>query len=85
MDINLHIERLVLDGVPISYGQRHLLQAAVEGDLAHLLAEGGLAPSLLSGGALASVKAGSIQLTAGNSPTELGGHIAQALYEGIRR
>ena len=51
MNINVAIERLVLDGIDVPYHQRSLLQAAVEGELARLLADGGLAPSLLAGGA----------------------------------
>jgi len=33
MNINLHIERLVLDGVNIAPRQRHLLQASGETEL----------------------------------------------------
>jgi hypothetical protein len=37
MNISVHIERLVLDGLFVSHGQRPLLQAAVEAELTRLL------------------------------------------------
>ncbi len=82
MNINLHIERLVLDGVNILPGQRHLLQASVETELARMLTDGGLSPSLAQGVALPRLSTGGIQLT-GNEPTQLGQKIAQSVYGGI--
>ena len=83
MNINLHIERLVLDGVNIAPGQRHLLQASVETELARLLTDGGLAPGLAQGTALPRLSTSGIQLTGGNNPTQLGRQIAQSVYGGI--
>ena len=85
MNIRIHIERLVLDGISIPPDQRQPLQAAVEGELARLLGEGGLAYGLDSGGALFSVRAGAMQLTGDTNPTTLGQQIAQAVYGGIGR
>ena len=85
MNINVHIERLILDGLPIGYGQRPQVQAAVEAELARLLADDGLSPELLAGGALPSVRAGSIQLANEGNTTQLGRQIAQAVYGGIGR
>ena len=81
--MNIHIERLILDGLPISHSQRPLVQAAVEAELARLLAADGLAPNLQAGGALAYVPARSIQLTSDGNPKTLGQQIAQAVYGGI--
>jgi len=83
MNIVVHIERLILDGVPIGPGQGALVQAAVESELSRLLTEGGLASNLQSGGAFASVRANSIPLAAGDRPTRFGQQIAQAVYGGI--
>ena len=33
MNVNLHIERLVLDGIPLGPGQRPQLRAAVEAEV----------------------------------------------------
>lgn len=83
MNINVHIERLILEGLPMAHNQRLLLQTAVEAELARLLAADGLASALLSGGAVPHVPAGSIQLTSEGDPTVLGQQIAQAVYRGI--
>jgi hypothetical protein len=83
MNINVHIERLILDGVTVASSQRQLLQAAVEAELGRLLTTKGLAPSLESGGAIPRVSGGSIQLAPENNPMQLGQQIAQAVYQGI--
>lgn len=85
MDIDVHIERLVLDGISILPGQRAHLQASVEGELARLLAADGLSAGLMAGGAMPWLRAGGIQLRSGEGPAHLGTRIAQAVYEGIGR
>ena len=84
MKINLHIERLVLDGINISPGQRDLLQASVTIELAQLLNNGDLAGNIVEGVLLPRLSADSIKLT-GNNPTQLGQQIAQSIYGGISR
>lgn len=83
MNINLHIERLVLDGIQLSPAQRPLLQAAVEAELTRLLSNGGLNNALQLGGALYSVRTTGIQLANDGSPAFLGEQIAGAVYGGI--
>jgi hypothetical protein len=85
MNIQVHIERLILDGVAVAPGERSRLQAAVEGELARRLAEGGLAPALLGGGAVPAVQAGNIQLAGEPDTVGLGQQIARAAYGGIGR
>ncbi len=85
MNINLHIERLILDGFDLPHGQRPLLEAAVQAELARLLAEGGVAGELAQGEALPSMRAGHIQMRTGSDPQQLGQQIAQAVYGGIGR
>jgi hypothetical protein len=83
MNINLHIERLILDGIPLGPGQRPLLQAAVETELTRLLGSGGLSEGLQSGGAFYSVRTEGIQLADYRNPAKLGKQIAGAVYRGI--
>ncbi len=85
MNINVHIEHLILDGLSISHHQRPRLQAAVETELARLLAADGLAPSSVAGSWVSRVPAGTIQLASESDPTHLGRQIAQAVYRGIGR
>lgn len=83
MHINLHIERMVLDGISLSRGEHSLLQAAVERQLTCLLTSRGLSDALQSGGALYSMRTAGIQLEADAGPARLGERIAGAVYGGI--
>jgi len=82
MNIALHIDQLVLDGLELGPGQARLLRAAVEAELSRLLTAGGLAPELAAGAAMPALQAGSIE-AAGSEPRALGGQIAQAVYSGL--
>jgi hypothetical protein len=82
MRIDLHIDRLVLEGIELNHAQRPHLQAAVEAELGRLLAERGLG-ALAAGGAAPSVKAGGFEMSGDGSPAQLGRQIAGAVYGGI--
>ena len=82
MNINLHIERLVLDGVNIDPHQRPLLQKALQTELTRLLTERGLSSSLAQGASMPKLSTADMQLT-GNNPAQLGRQIAQSVYGGI--
>lgn len=82
MNINLHIERLVLDGVDIAPNQKHLLQNIVITELTRMLTESGISPDLARGVALPRIFAEGIQVTE-NNPVQLGQQIAQSVYGGI--
>ena len=84
MTINLHIERLVLDGINIAPSERHLLHISVTTELAHMLNSGGLAGNLIEGQASSRLSAEEIQLT-DIQPKQLGHQIAQSVYGGIGR
>jgi hypothetical protein len=83
MNINLHIERLILDGLPVERNQAPHIQAAVEAELTRLLTENGMASGLQTGGVLPHLNANAIQLTAGSNPAQMGTKIAQSVYSGI--
>jgi hypothetical protein len=82
-NIHLHIERLILDGLPIERAQGPHVQAAVEAELSRLLTENGLNATWKAGGAVPGVRASAIQLPSGSSPAEMGIQIAQSVYSGI--
>lgn len=84
MVINLHIERLVLDGVDSTSGQNELLRASVTKELTQLFKSGGLASNLVDGAAVNRVNAKNIQVN-GEKPQALGQQIAQSVYRGIGR
>ena len=83
MNINLHIERLVLDGLPITHSQGPLVQAAVEAELARLIATDGLQVGLLEGGARPYAAANAIELASDMTPARLGQQIARSVYGGL--
>jgi len=87
MNINLHIDRLVLDGMNIPPGQHDLLKTSVQAELSRLLAKDGVSPSLANGTAVPAVSVRSIQMGSGkglgNETTQLGRQIARSVYGGI--
>lgn len=85
MNIHFHIERLILDGLPLEATRGPALQAAVEAELTRQLAASGLALGLQRSGALASASGGDLHLLPTTAPDELGTRIGQAIYEGINR
>ena len=81
MNLSLHIERLVLDGLPVTAGHGASLQAAVEAELGRLLASGLLAPAASS--AQACVTGGEIQIRPEVSARELGGEIGRSVFASL--
>jgi hypothetical protein len=83
MNVQLHIERLILDGLPVTAAQGPRVKAAMEAELTRLLAEGGLNRELQQGGATTRLRADTIRLAPQGSPAQLGRQIAQSVYGGI--
>ncbi len=81
MKIALHIERLVLDGLPLRAGQAGALQAALEAELARLLAEPGMTG--VHGGAAAELAVAPVRLAADGGPHRWGRQIAGSLHGGL--
>lgn len=81
--IDVHIDRLILEGLPLTRHQGVLVQAAVERELARLLAAHGLSGKARTGGAAPQVNAGSFELREANHPSRLGQQIARSVYGGI--
>ncbi len=84
-NINLHIERLVLDGVSVDSHQQPMLKATLESELGSLLAQNGISTGLQSGGAFKGLRTDSINVGEKNELSHLGQQIAQSVYGGINR
>lgn len=82
MNIDVHIERLILDGLPVKGSDGSVIQAAVETELSRLLTEQGLAG--MSAGAPTNLSAGQIELARETKPARLGHQIAQAIHTCVR-
>jgi|WetSurMetagenome_2_1015567.scaffolds.fasta_scaffold463103_1 hypothetical protein len=83
MNINLHIERLVLEGLPVEGARAVDVQAAVEAELARLLTENGLAAHLQQGAALPHLSGNVLPVSAEHNPAHLGTQIARSVYGGL--
>jgi hypothetical protein len=81
MNIRLHIDRLVLNGLDMPVNAGGAIRIAVERELARLLSGGGLASSLASGTAVPSVRAPEINAT--GTAAQVGTAIGRAIYGGI--
>ncbi|HTG87612.1 MAG TPA: hypothetical protein VL907_11285 [Pyrinomonadaceae bacterium] len=83
MNINLHIDRLILDGLDLAHDQRPLLQAAVQTELGRLLTAGGLSNEIAGAGALPRVAGDAIQVQQQSGPQDTGHRIAASVYGAI--
>lgn len=83
MDIHLHIERLVLDGLPLEQGQGELLRAALEQELVRLLGDDRWARQFGDGAAWASVQGAPLGLSESASPAQMGTQLAGSLCQGM--
>lgn len=79
MNINLHIERLVLDGVDAS--QPKLIETALTTEVARLLVGGNLSPLMRQGGVVPNMRVALIALAA--DPLTLGRDIGRAVHASI--
>ena len=84
MKINLHIERLVLEGLPVTAGQAPLVQSAVQQELTRLLGFGGIAPRLMNADAMPHARGDAVRFGGEASPRQLGTQIAESVHERLK-
>ncbi|HET7269597.1 MAG TPA: hypothetical protein VFI90_00795 [Rubrobacter sp.] len=82
MNVELHIEELVLHGFPPGY--RHRIGGAVEHELSLLFSEHGVPPSLARGGEIPRLDAGAFRMNPGLGAHAVGARVARSLYEGMK-
>ena len=83
MKINVHIERLVLEGLPLNRAQGPLVQRAVEAELARLFAGSDVGNGLRSAGTVPQAVGSPVQYANEASPRQLGTQIAQSVHAGL--
>lgn len=83
MNINLHIERLVVDGLPYTSSEGAALGVALQAELARLLGQGGLAP-VAPGGSLPRLDAGVLTVAPMVTAPSLGRQLAQPILGALR-
>ena len=84
MIVNLHIERLVLDGLPVGSHEGPLVQAAVSAELARLFAEGGGTQGFSGDRAVALVRAEPILRPEPRTET-FGAQVGRAIHGAVGR
>ena len=85
MNINLHIERLVLEGLPLTRAQGPMVQRAVEMELARLFAGTGIGSGFRSSGTVPRANGGAMQFARDATPGQLGTQIAQSVHQGLSK
>jgi hypothetical protein len=83
MNVRLHIERLVLEGIDLSPAERPLLQESLQAELGRLLAEGGIEGGLATGLMVPAVRANGFEMSREGGAVRLGQQIAGSVYGGI--
>jgi hypothetical protein len=81
-NIELHIDRLVLDGVSIQ--NLKLLGAVLEQELASHFENGGIPSSLMQDNHTSKLDGGRMNLRTGATSTSLGKDLANSIYAGFR-
>lgn len=85
MNLNLHIERIILEGVTIEPHEQAIVKASVISELGNLLTNTEL-PSYVTSHNLSPVIYGSeVSLSVTSAPRDLGMHVARSIYEGINK
>lgn len=79
MNINVSIERLILEGLPVGSNQGHTIAAAMETELTRLLTIEGLAAS--ASRAESRVAAGQIHVVPDGGACSVGEQIGHAIYQ----
>jgi len=83
MDVQLHIEELVLHG--FAGVDRHQIGARVQEELTRLFAEQGVPPGLAAGGNVARIDGGTFTVAPNPKPHWIGAQVAQAIYNGVTK
>jgi hypothetical protein len=81
MNITVHIERLVLEGLPVTTREGARIQAALKTELARQLKAHGLPPmTAITAG---NFSCGPIRLARESKPAQIGNQLALAVYSGL--
>lgn len=82
--VSLHIERLVIDGLPLAAGEISQLQTAMQRELTHLLQRDGVGPAG-QGGAVCAAHAPEIHMSTPFRSADFGRQIARSLHESLSK
>lgn len=83
MTIRVHIDRLVLDGLPLDRRDAAAVQAAVVAELSRLIESSEFPAGLRTGGAVDRLSGGNIAVEARSRPDGIGSEIAGSIHRSI--
>ncbi len=83
MNVKLHIDRLVLEGIPLSASQGAAVKAAMARELARLLRTHGIGGELQQSRMLSHIQAAGIDVRGSANHGALGRQIAQSVYRSV--
>jgi hypothetical protein len=83
VDVHLHIERLVLDGIGATPAERVLLAETARLELTRLIATGGVSDSVAAGFSVPTLKGGAMTAASPINPIAFGRDLALTLYRNI--
>jgi hypothetical protein len=83
MKVNLHIDRLVLEG--FSKAEGRTIGATLERELGHLITAGGLPPHLKGGAPIPHLDTGTLNLSPQTRPHAVGRQLARQVYGGPKQ
>jgi hypothetical protein len=81
MKIVVEIDRLVLEGIPVNGAQSGIVRAAVEREMARLLAVHGMPPQWRLGGSAPRLSGPAVRIP--DKPAAIGTHIAAAVHASL--
>jgi len=85
MDVRLHIERLVLDGVNLTPSERAVLVRSFQSELSRLIQVHGLSDGATQGFAVPSLPSCNASTTQPFKAAGFGVELARSLYSGLGR
>jgi hypothetical protein len=80
VNVEVHIERVTLDGIRLGPAERAALSHTLCDELGALIKSGGIPTRLVSTGALPSLPTGAVQMPAPRAPGPLGRALANGVY-----
>lgn len=80
MIVRIHIDRLILDGLPVDRLAAPRVRAAVEAELTRMFAAGDWRPT---GGAVPAIAAAPIAVASDARPNQIGTAVAQSVHGGL--
>ena len=83
MNVQIDIERLILDGFDLTFRERQQLRASLESELGRLIAANGLTADLLTRSVVPNLQTDGFAYTPGQDASETGRQIARAVYQSI--